>query len=72
MANNINIANLIQYTAVGVRVATFAEIRNAVIERYKSVYGSDIDLSTATADGVFVNDLSLIISNILHCCELTK
>ena len=66
MANNINIANLIQYTAVGVRVATFAEIRNAVIERYKSVYGSDIDLSTATADGVFVNDLSLIISNILQ------
>ena len=66
MAKDFNIGNLCALTSAGLEVAEFVQIRDAVIERYKSVYGSDIDLSTANADGVFVNDICIIINNILQ------
>lgn len=62
----MSIEELIKITAGGLEIATFSEIRGALISKYKDVYGSDIDLSTASADGVFVNDLALIINNILQ------
>ena len=61
-----DIKDFVKFDASGVSVADFTEIRSAIIERYKSAYGTDIDLSTASADGVFVNDLSLIMNNILQ------
>lgn len=64
--NEIPINQFITITSAGVKVATFTQIRAALIARYKLIYGSDIDLSTASADGVFVNDLALIINNILQ------
>lgn len=60
------IGNFVRLTNAGMEVAEFVDIRETIIKRYKEVYGSDIDLSTASADGVFVNDLSLIINNILQ------
>lgn len=60
------IGNLVRLTNAGMEVAEFVDIRETIIKRYKEVYGSDIDLSTASADGVFINDLSLIINNILQ------
>lgn len=68
MVNN-GIDKFINFDATGLHLATFSDIRSALIERYKAVYGSDIDLSTGTADGVFVNDLSLIINNILQSIQ---
>ena len=65
----MNISNFITFTAGGLQIASFVEIREALIARYKEVYGTDIDLSTGTADGVFVNDLALIINNILLTME---
>ena len=65
----MNISNFITFTAGGLQIASFVEIREALIKRYKEVYGTDIDLSTGTADGVFVNDLALIINNILLTME---
>ena len=62
----IDITDFIKITDAGIKIASFVQIRSALIDRYKSVYGSDIDLSTGTADGVFVNDLALIINNILQ------
>ena len=64
--NDVDIKQLIQLTDSGLSVATFTQIRNAIIKRYKAAYGSDIDVSTNTADGVFVNDLALIMNNILQ------
>lgn len=61
---DVDISEFIKITSAGVQIANFPQIRAALIERYKSVYGEDIDLSTASADGVFVNDLALIINNI--------
>lgn len=66
MAKDFNIGNLCALTSAGLEVANFVQVRDAVIARYKNVYGSDIDLSTASADGVFVNDICIIINNILQ------
>lgn len=63
---NFDIGNFVRLASAGMEVAEFVDIRDVVIKRYKEVYGSDIDLSTASADGVFVNDISLIINNILQ------
>lgn len=64
--NRIDISDFLRLTNAGLRVADFTQIRSAIIDRYKEIYGSDIDLSTASADGVFVNNISLIINNILQ------
>lgn len=69
--HNFELANLIRYKSGGLEVATFVDVREALINRYKEVYGSDIDVSTASADGIFINDLALIINNILQVCKMT-
>lgn len=63
---NFEVGNLIRLASAGMEVAEFVDVRDVIINRYKEVYGSDIDLSTASADGVFVNDIALIINNILQ------
>lgn len=64
------IQNFLQITGNGLEIKEFSEIRAALIQRYKEVYGSDIDLSTASADGIFVNDIALLINNILQTMGL--
>lgn len=63
---DMNVSDFISITANGLHKASFTEIRSAIITRYQNAYGTDIDLSTGSADGVFVNDLALIINNILR------
>ena len=63
---DIDIQNFIKFTSSGVEIASFVQIRDALISKYKDVYGDDIDLSTGTADGVFVNNIALMINNILQ------
>ena len=65
-SNDVDISNFITFTPGGIKIAEFTQVRDALINRYKEVYGSDIDLSTGTTDGVFINDLALIINNILQ------
>lgn len=62
---DVDITEFLRLTNAGLFTADFVQVKAAIIKRYKAAYGSDIDLSTATADGVFINDLSLIINNIL-------
>ena len=61
-----SIQEFVKFTNAGLDIADFVQIRASLIERYKSVYGQDIDVSTNNADGVFINDLALIINNILQ------
>lgn len=63
---NMDIRTFVQMGSNGLVTANFTQVREALIARYKDVYGSDIDLSTGSADGIFVNDLALIINNILQ------
>lgn len=62
----IDIENFIKFNSGGLIVADYDQIQAALIKRYKDIYGYDIDLANTTADGVFVNNLSLIINNILQ------
>ena len=61
----VAIDQFIKITAGGVQIAEYDQILDALVRRYKEVYGDDIDLSSTTADGIFVHDLALIINNIL-------
>lgn len=62
---DVDITEFLKLTNAGLFTADFVQVKAALIKRYKATYGSDIDLSTASADGIFVNDLALIINNIL-------
>lgn len=63
--SNIDYTKFIQFTDQGgLRVATYPEIVNALSERYKQIYGNDIDTSSVSADGQFINSIALIINNI--------
>lgn len=62
----INWTELIQFGKNGIYVANYQEIRTAITERFKQIYGNDIDLATTSADGVYVETLSLMINNILQ------
>lgn len=65
----LDIKNLIQITSSGIKVATFSQIKASLIARYKQIYGSDIEVDDTNADGIFLNDLALIINNILQSCQ---
>ena len=64
--NNFTIATLIHFTKDGVVVADYQEIRQTITDAFKNIYGRDIDLSSASADGIYVQTLCLMISNILQ------
>ena len=66
--NARTITDFIRFTNAGVDIASFTQIRDAITTRYKEVYGQDIDLTVTptNADGIFVNDLALMVNNILQ------
>ena len=63
---NVNIDEFISFNSGGLVIADYDQIQKSIITRYKEAYGEDIDVSNTTADGVFINDLALIINNILQ------
>lgn len=65
----ITINEIVKLTANGVATAPFSQVRGALIDQFKEIFGSDIDLSTATADGVQVNNLSLLIYNMAQAIQ---
>lgn len=62
----INWSEFITFTKGGLVVADYSKIRIALQNAFKSIYGDDIDLSTGTADGVYIEVYGLIINNILQ------
>lgn len=57
---------LVRFSDAGMIVATYPEIKTAVVSRYKEIYGEDIDISTSTADGQYIEMICLIINNALQ------
>lgn len=53
-----------EITTNGIEVAIFPQIRDAIADRMKEIYGNDIDLSTASADGQYINMEALILTNV--------
>lgn len=68
--SNIDYTKLIQFTpSGGIVTASYVEIRDALVKRYREIYGNDIDTSSASADGQFINSIALIIFNICSTFE---
>ena len=71
MENNYNSTmDFVKFINGGLVVAEYPQIRSMLVERFKEIYGQDIDLSTGNADGIYVENLSLIINNILQTLKL--
>lgn len=68
--SEIDFANLIDISSGGMKVATYPEIVNMLRTRYREIYGSDIDLNPANADGTFIQDIALLINNILQANQM--
>lgn len=61
-----NYLGLVTFNSTGISVVNYNEIRSKLVEQFKLIYGSDIDLSTTSADGIYIETLSLLINNILQ------
>lgn len=60
---NYNFDNLIRLSSAGVEVSSFVQIKNALIKRYKEIYGNDIDLSEASGDTQLIMMNALLLYN---------
>ena len=63
---DLDYTQLIQFTNGTLQLGSFVQIRNALVKRMKELYGNDIDVSPASADGQYINSLALIFNNILQ------
>jgi len=64
--DNIDYTKLIRFSKDGLIIGSYTDIRQAITDRYKQIYGSDLDLSIGTLDGQFIEMLSLMFNNILN------
>ena len=64
-----DVTNLAQVTEGGISCATFPEIKDALAQKMQEIYGYDIDLSTASADGQYVMMEALVLNNIYRTLE---
>src|SRR5690554_2816667 len=61
-----NYLDLISYGKNGIVVADYNKIREVLVNRFKAIYGSDIDLSSTSADGQWIEEQALFINNMLQ------
>lgn len=64
-----DVTNLAQVTEGGISCATFPDIKDALAQKMQEIYGYDIDLSTASADGQYVMMEALVLNNIYRTLE---
>lgn len=66
---NLDYTKLIQFTNGTIQLGSFVQIRNALVDRFKEIYGNDIDVSPATADGQYINSIALLFNNIFQTIQ---
>lgn len=64
-----DVSELAEIGTNGFTAASFPQIRDAVASKMKEIYGNDIDLSSASADGQYVNMEALILNNVYRTLE---
>ena len=64
-----DVSELAEIGTNGFTAASFPQIRDAVASKMKEIYGNDIDLSSASADGQYVNMEALILNNVYRALE---
>lgn len=67
MSKSIN--DLIKIKDSGFDIAIFPEVRDALAKAFRDIYGNDIDISSASADGQYITSESLIWSKVLECVQ---
>ncbi len=67
--NQYDITELAKVDANGFQAALFPQIKDAYVKKMKEIYGEDIDVSSASADGQFVMAQSLVLNNIYRTLE---
>jgi len=55
--------NLIRTTSAGLEVSSFVQTKDAIIQRYKEIFGNDIDVESTTADGQYIMMIALMLYN---------
>lgn len=60
---------LIAITSTGLTIANYNEVRNLLVEKFQDIYGKDIDVSLDSADGIYINNIALLIYNLLRFDE---
>lgn len=61
-----SIDKLIQINSEGIQVADYREIVSALIQDYRNIYGSDIDVDPRTGDGRFIYSVATVINSGLN------
>lgn len=67
--NDYSVTELAKVDANGLVAATFPEIKDAYVRAMQQIYGYDIDVSDASADGQYAMMESLILNNIYRTLE---
>lgn len=67
--NQYDIEQLAKVDSNGFQAALFPQIKDAYVKKMQEIYGYDIDVSSASADGQFVMAESLVLNNIYRTLE---
>ena len=65
------VEKLAEITSSGFDVALFPQIRDAITRKMMEIYGNDIDVSSASADGQYIQAIANIVNNIYRMLERT-
>ena len=55
--------NLMTFDENGLSIASYVDIKRTLINRKRELYGIDIDVSDASADGQWLSEIALLINN---------
>ena len=64
-----DVGQLAELGADGFTAAQFPQIRDAIAREMMKIYGNDIDISSASADGQYINMEALIMNNVYRTLE---
>lgn len=64
--NAYTMSNLVEFSANGLSIASFVDIKQTLVKNYKQIYGEDIDVSDASVDGQYITSVALMINSLLQ------
>lgn len=67
--NQYDLSELAKVDSDGFQAALFPQIKDAYVKKMQEIYGADIDVSSASADGQYIMAESLVLNNIYRTLE---
>ncbi len=62
----INFSDLISFGVNGLSVGNAQQVRESLMKMYRNIYGQDIDLDDASADGQYTTEIAFILTKMLQ------